>query len=133
VLGTQGGVDRTILVAEDTVDLREASVALLRELGYRVAEAADGGQAVRLASKGSVDIIVMDVSLPIIDGIDAIRRVRALGLPKRPHIIVTSGYGDARTRQRAFEAGCDQFIAKPVPVGTLAAAIQAFFLKRDGR
>ena len=62
-----------------------------------------------------------------------LRRVRALGGPKRPHIIITSGHVDARTRQLAFEAGCDQYIAKPVPLATLAAAIGAFFVKRDGR
>ena len=124
---------RTILVVEDALDQREAAVALLRERGYRVEAAADGGQAVRLANKCLADVIVMDVALPIIDGIEVIRRVRALGSPKRPHIIVTSGHVDARTRQLAFEVGCDQYIAKPVSVDALAAAIGAFFGKRDGR
>jgi CheY-like chemotaxis protein len=128
-----GAVERTILVVEDVVDQREASVALLRDVGYRVEEAADGGQAVRLASKGNADVIVMVVSLPIMDGIEVVRRIRALRGAKRPHVIVTSGHGDARTRQLAFEAGCDQFIAKPVEPQALAAAIQAFFMKRDGR
>ncbi len=133
VLDAVDALDRTILVVEDDVDQREALVAVLRELGYRTEEAADGGQAVRFANKGVADVIVMDVSLPIIGGIDVIRRVRTLGGPKRPHIIVTSGHVDARTRQLAFEAGCDQFIAKPVKLESLASAVRAFFVKRDGR
>lgn len=126
-------LDRTILVVEDAVEQREAAVTTLRALGYRVDEAAHGGQAVRLASKGLADVIILDVSLPIVDGIEVIRRVRALGAPKRPHIIVTSGHADARSRQLAFEAGCDQYIVKPLELDALAAAIDAFFVKRDGR
>jgi CheY-like chemotaxis protein len=133
VLDELSAVDRTILVVEDTEDQREAWVAVLRGLGYRTEEASDGGQAVRLASRSTADVIIMDVSLPIIDGIDGVRRIRALGGPKRPHIIMTSGHVDARTRQRAFEAGCDQFIPKPVQLEALASAIRAFFVKRDGR
>jgi CheY-like chemotaxis protein len=133
VIDALGALDRTVLVVEDVLEQREGAAALLRGLGYHVEEAADGGQAVRLASKGLADVIVLDVSLPIMNGIEVLRRVRALGGPKRPHIIVTSGHVDARTRQLAFEAGCDQYIAKPVPLSALTAAIGAFFVKRDGR
>jgi len=133
VLDAFGALDRRVLLVEDVMEQREAAATVLRELGYRVDEAADGGQAVRSASKGLADVIVMDVSIPIIDGIAVTRRVRALGGPKRPHIIVTSGHSDARTRQLAFEAGCDQYIAKPLDLDALAAAVGAFFMKRDGR
>lgn len=133
MLGAVSALDRTILVVEDFVELREAVSGLLRERGYRVEEAPDGAQAVRLASRVSADVIVMDVSLPIMNGIDVTRRIRTLGGPKRPHIIVTSAHADARTRQLAFEAGCDQYIAKPLEFDALAAAISAFFVKRDGR
>ena len=128
-----GALARTILVVEDFDELREAMVASLRELRYRVEAAADGGQGVRYASKGTVDVIVMDVSLPIMNGIEVTRRIRAMGGAKRPHIIMTSAHVDARTRQLAFEAGCDQYIAKPLEIDAVAAAIDAFFVKRDGR
>lgn len=132
VLDAGREVDRTVLVVEDAIDQREAWVAVLRGLGYRTEEATDGGQAVRVASRSAADVILVDVSLPIMGGIDVVRRIRALGGPKRPHIIMTSGHVDARTRQLAFEAGCDQFIPKPVKLDALASAIRAFFVKRDG-
>ena len=133
VLEAFGALERRILLVEDEDALREATAHVLRDCGYRIDEASDGGQAVRLASKGLVDVIVLDVSLPIMDGIEVLRRIRALGAPRRPYVIVTSGHAGARTRQLAFEAGCDQYIVKPLEVDVLAAAVGTFFVKRDGR
>ena len=124
--------ERIILFVEDVLEQREPAILLLRARGYVVIEAADGGQAVRQAAKRIPDVVVMDVSLPVMDGIEAIRRIRALAGNKRPHVIVMSGQGDARTRQLAFEAGCDQYITKPCGVDALAASVDAYFVKRDG-
>ena len=123
---------RVVLFVEDVLDQREAAIVLLRERGYVVVEATDGGQAVRHATKQLPDVVVMDVSLPIMDGVEAIRRIRALPGKKRPHVIVMSGQLDGRTRQLAFEAGCDQYITKPCGIEALAASIDAYFVKRDG-
>ncbi len=124
--------ERLILFVEDVLEQREAAIVLLRERGYVVVEATDGGQAVRHAAKQPPDVVVMDISLPVIDGIEAIRRIRALGGQKRPHVIVMSGQLDGRTRQLAFEAGCDQYMTKPCGVDALAASVDAYFVKRDG-
>jgi CheY-like chemotaxis protein len=126
-------VTQRILFVEDVLEEREAAIETLRARGYVVDEALDGGQAVRLAAKSAPDVVVMDISLPVIDGIEAIRRIRSLGVTKRPHVIVMSGQVDARTRQLAFEAGCDQYIVKPCGIDALAAAVDAYFVKRDGR
>ena len=124
--------ERIILFVEDVLEQREAATVLLRDLGYVVVEATDGTQAVREAKKQTPDVVVMDVSLPVMDGIEAIRRIRALAGKKRPHVIVMSGQLDARTRQLAFEAGCDQYITKPCGIDALAATVDAYFVKRDG-
>lgn len=121
-----------ILFVEDVVEERAAAVETLRSHGYVVEEANDGSQAVRIAKKSVPDVVVMDVSLPYMDGIEAIRRIRALAGEKRPHVIVMSGQVDARTRQLAFEAGCDEYIVKPCGLETLSAAVRAYFTKRDG-
>jgi two-component system cell cycle response regulator DivK len=126
------GGERVILFVEDVLEQREAAIVLLRARGYVVVEASDGGQAVRHAAKELPDVVVMDVSLPVMDGIEAIRRIRALAGKKHPHVIVMSGQSDARTRQLAFEAGCDQFIIKPCGIDALAASVDAYFVKRDG-
>lgn len=123
----------TILFVEDVLEEREPAIESLRALGYVVVEAQDGGQAVRRATKLMPDVVIIDVSLPVLDGIEAIRRIRASGGSKNPYVIVMSGQLDARTRQLAFEAGCDQYIVKPCGIDVLAAAVRAYFLKRDGR
>jgi len=123
----------TILFVEDVADAREQGSKSLRKHGYVVEEAADGGQAVRRAARRLPDLVVMDLSLPIVDGFEAIRRIRALAGAKRPHMIVLSGQVDARARQLAFEAGCDQFIVKPCEPDDLAGAVRAYFTKRDGQ
>jgi two-component system alkaline phosphatase synthesis response regulator PhoP len=128
-----GAPPARILFVEDVLEEREPAIESLRTHGYMVDEATDGGQAVRLAAKFPPDVIVMDVSLPVMDGIEAIRRIRALGVAKRPHVIVMSGQVDARTRQLAFEAGCDQYIVKPCGIDALTSAVNAYFVKRDGR
>jgi CheY-like chemotaxis protein len=129
-----GPVDApTILVVEDVLEERETAIESLRAHGYVVIEAHDGGQAVRQATKLVPDVVIMDVSLPVLDGIEAIRRIRASCGSKKPYVIVLSGQVDARTRQLAFEAGCDQYIVKPCGIDALAAAVHAYFLKRDGR
>lgn len=124
--------ERVILFVEDVLEQREAAIVLLRERGYVVVEATDGSQAVRHATTQLPDVVVMDLSLPVMDGIQAIRRIRALAGKKRPHVIVLSGQLDARTRQLAFEAGCDQYITKPCGIDALASSVDAYFVKRDG-
>ena len=122
----------SILLVEDELDAREFMTASLRTHGFEVEEAVDGGQAVRKAAQRVHDVVVMDVSLPVLDGIEAIRRIRQQNPTKRAHVIVLSGQLDARTRQRAFEAGCDQYVVKPVSAEGLIATIDTFFAKRDG-
>jgi CheY-like chemotaxis protein len=122
----------TILFVDAVREEREAAVRSLHAHGYVVEEASDGAQAVRQARKRLPDVVVMDVSVPYIDGIEATRRIRALGGAKRPYVIMMSGQADARTRQLAFEAGCDEYIVEPCTRGTLTAAVQAFFLRRGG-
>src|SRR4051812_10500409 len=87
---------RTVLVVEDQTDEREPAVRALRELGYVVEIAVDGGQAVKQALKHAPDVIVLDVSLPVMTGIEALRHVRSNG-KRRPHVIMLSGQVDGRT------------------------------------
>jgi CheY-like chemotaxis protein len=124
-----------ILFVEDVLEEREAAIETLRTQGYVVVEAYDGSDAVKHASKRVPDVVVMDVSLPYMDGIQALRRIRSMPRvdgEKRPYVIMLSGQVDARTRQLAFEAGCDEYIVKPCGLDALSAAIRSYFAKRDG-
>jgi CheY-like chemotaxis protein len=105
-----------VLVVDDDPVQREIAVELLGTLGCRVEVATDGAGAVRNTSTLRPDLILMDLGMPTIDGWAAIRRIRRLAEPPPPHIIVLSALADARARQLAFEAGCNEYLVKPADV-----------------
>jgi CheY-like chemotaxis protein len=103
-----------VLVVEDDEDTLVPEAELLSALGCRVDVAGDGAVAVKQALELEPQVILMDLTVPIIDGYEATRQIRQRAPPSyHPHIIALSGYSDDRSRQLAFEAGCDEFIQKP--------------------
>lgn len=109
-----------VLVVDDDGEQRNIVIDLLKTIACRVDVAADGASAVRQFTRLQPDVILMDLGMPTIDGWDAIRRIRQLASSKRPHIVVVSAFADARSRQRAFEVGANEYLVKPVDVrGTI--------------
>ncbi len=129
---TRGLADETalpllhVLVVEDDAEQREVTVGLLEGLGCRVDVAIDGAGAVRNVTSLEPDVVLMDLNMPTIDGWDAIRRIRGLAAARRPYIIVVSALADARSRQVAFDAGCNEYIVKPADV---RAAVNAYVVR----
>ena len=104
----------TILLVEDTEDNRQMMKRLLEMSGYRVVEAINGIEAVKLANQIRPQIILMDLSLPFIDGLAATRQIRSLpGLGKVP-IIAVSAHDSADFHSDALDAGCNAYITKPI-------------------
>jgi CheY-like chemotaxis protein len=104
-----------ILVADDTDDIRLMIRVMLENKGHRVVEAADGREAVDLATQERPDVILMDLSMPVMDGIEATRCLR--GQPETsnmPIIAVTAHCVDSVWRRRALSAGCIECVGKPV-------------------
>ena len=86
-----------------------------------VGTAATGREAVKLAEAEGVDVVLMDMSMPVLDGPAATRRLRALASP--PHVIAVSGHNDRLSRTAALEAGADAFVTKTEPFDDLVVAI----------
>lgn len=104
----------TVLLVEDTEDNRQMMRKLLEISGYQVVEAINGREAVEVAARVHPQIILMDLSLPLIDGLAATRRIRSLpGLNKVP-IVAVSAHDSADFHHEALEAGCDAYITKPI-------------------
>jgi two-component system cell cycle response regulator DivK len=104
-----------ILVAEDTDDIRLMIKVMLENKGHRVVEASDGREAVELATRERPDVILMDLSMPVMNGIEAISRLRSLPeTSKMPIIAVTAHCADSVWRRRAIAAGCLECVGKPV-------------------
>jgi two-component system, cell cycle response regulator DivK len=102
-----------VLIADDSDDIVEAHGELLRDAGYRVAVARNGEEAVAQALALRPDVILMDLSMPGIDGWEATRRIRADLRTHRIPIIAFTSYSLRRYADRSFDAGCTSFLEKP--------------------
>ena len=113
----------SILLVEDTEDNRFMMRRLLEMSGYEVIEATNGEEAVRLAQSERPSLILMDLSLPIIDGLAATRAIRKLvGFAKVP-IVAVSAHDTADFQADALSAGCDSYITKPIDFSQLEILI----------
>ncbi|HWW75792.1 MAG TPA: response regulator [Pyrinomonadaceae bacterium] len=103
-----------VLVVEDFEDNRFMMRRLLEMSGYRVVEAVNGNQAVEMAASERPDIILMDLSLPQLDGLAATRRIRTQeGLGRVP-IVAVSAHDSADFHAEALAAGCNEYVTKPI-------------------
>jgi CheY-like chemotaxis protein len=119
-----------VLLVEDTEDNRQMMRRLLEMSGYQVVEAINGEEAVRRASEERPRIILMDLSLPLIDGLTATRRIRSLpGLSKVP-IVAVSAHDTADFHSEALAAGCNAYITKPIDYPELEEVVNRL-LRRD--
>ena len=120
--------DRTVLVVEDSDDARYVMRLQLEDMGYLVIEAQDGKEAVEVATNGRPDIILMDLSLPIMDGFAATEKIRASdGLAGVPVIAVTA-HQETDFRKGAKAAGFDAYVTKPIDIKCLSELIDGLLL-----
>ena len=113
-----------VLLVEDTEDNRFMMRRLLEMTGYSVVEARNGEEAVQTAQKEMPALILMDLSLPVIDGLAATRLIRKLpGFDQTP-IIAVSAHDTADFQLEAMDAGCDSYITKPIDFTELEGLIQ---------
>ncbi len=118
-------MSKIVLVVEDYADTRTMMKFLLQRFGYDVIEAADGQEAVDRAKENQPDLILMDLSLPVMDGLTATQIIRKVeGYGKIPIIAVTA-YGNSYYR-RAIEAGCDDLINKPLDFDKLEPILEQY-------
>ncbi len=103
-----------VLVVDDFAAGRDLSAEYLTYRGYEVATAEDGAKAIEKAKEFLPDAILMDLSLPEIDGWEATRRLRADELTKEIKIIALTAHALESEKQRALDAGCDEVVTKPV-------------------
>jgi CheY-like chemotaxis protein len=103
-----------VLLVEDTEDNRMMMHRLLELSGYEVSDAINGVEAVRAAERETPNVILMDLSLPLVDGLAATRRIRQLPDLARVPIIAVSAHDTADFHAEALAAGCNAYITKPI-------------------
>ncbi|MBU2536995.1 MAG: response regulator [Proteobacteria bacterium] len=117
------GVGKKILIVDDNQDNRELVVKILKRCGYATCEAVDGEEALAKATSDRPDLILMDIALPKIDGLEATRQLRQMaGLMDTP-IIALTAHAMKGDREKALAAGCSDYIAKPINVRELPEQI----------
>jgi PAS domain S-box-containing protein len=112
-----------VLLVEDNPVNRQFAIAVLKSVGAVITVAVDGSEAVRLASEAEHDVILMDCQMPVMDGYEATRRIRAAGITT-PVIALTANAMEG-DRDRCAAAGMDDYLAKPIRPDTLRAAVAA--------
>ena len=119
-------VSRRILLAEDNVVNQKVALRLLDKLGYSADVAADGTEVLEMLALRPYDLILMDVQMPRMDGLEATRRIRTdVDAEVQPYILALTANAMEGDRERCLEAGTDAYLAKPVSLDALRAAIAA--------
>jgi CheY-like chemotaxis protein len=113
-----------VLVVEDHEDTRFMLTYLLERRGCRVTLALDGETAVRVAGQVHPDLILMDASLPLLDGLAATRRIRKTPALASVPVVFLSGHAEARFRAAALEAGGDDYLIKPFEIDQLERVLE---------
>jgi len=114
---------RKILIVDDNIDNRELVVKVLNRHGYRTCEAVDGEEAITRTQTEQPDLILMDISLPKIDGMEATRQIHAMAEFTATPIIALTAHAMRGDREKALAAGCCDYIAKPINVRELPEQI----------
>jgi CheY-like chemotaxis protein len=114
------------MVVEDYDDTRMLLKQGLEGLGYSVLEASNGQEAVDIAGREHPDLILMDLDLPILDGILATQLIRQQTETHRVPIVALTAYPMSYTRVKAFAEGCDEYMSKPIDMSELARLVNRF-------
>jgi two-component system, cell cycle response regulator DivK len=118
-------MSRRILVVEDQADNRTILRDLLTNAGFEILEALTGEDGVRMAQAHRPDLILMDIQLPVLDGYEATRRIKAQAELRMIPIIAVTSYALSGDEEKTRSAGCDGYVAKPFSPRALLAMIHA--------
>ncbi len=121
-----------ILLAEDNVVNQKLALRLLQRIGYRADVASNGLEAVESVQRQVYDVVLMDVQMPELDGLDATRRICALQGPgARPHIIAMTANAMQGDREMCLAAGMDDYVTKPIRVDQFVKALNNAVTRKD--
>jgi two-component system cell cycle response regulator DivK len=120
----------TVLIVEDNVDNRTIYRTILEHFGFAVLEAADGESGVRMARESRPDLVLMDISIPIIDGHEATRILKADPATASIPVMALTAHAMAEDRIRAAEAGCDGYLSKPAEPNHVVAEVRRLLARK---
>jgi two-component system cell cycle response regulator DivK len=119
-----------ILLVEDNEMNRDMLSRRLARKGYEVSIAVDGKQGVEMAQSGAPDLILMDMSLPVLDGWEATRQLKGADATRGIPVIALTAHAMSGDREKALEAGCDDYDTKPIELARLLEKIESMLGKK---
>jgi len=128
---SKSGLSKKVLIVDDNQDSRELVVKILKARGYQMIEAVDGEEALEKAIAEKPDLILMDRSLPKIDGYEVTRRLKGREEFKGIPIVALTAHAMTGDREKALEAGCDGYISKPIDVRALPELIRSYLMGKE--
>ena len=123
---------RLVLLVEDNEDNRIVYSTILKHFGYDVSEALNGEEGIASARTQQPDLILMDISIPVIDGWEATQILKRDPATKHIPIVALTAHALASDREKAMEVGCDGYLAKPCEPRAVVAEVQRFLGRADG-
>jgi two-component system cell cycle response regulator DivK len=117
---------KKILVVDDNNDSRELVVKVLKNQGYEMIEAIDGEDALEKAVSEKPDLILMDISIPKINGYEVTKRLKSLEEVKEIPVVALTAHAMRGDRAKALEAGCEGYISKPINVRELPGQVKSY-------
>lgn len=120
-----------ILIVEDNEMNRDMLSRRLARKGFDIVIAVDGEEGIKVASAESPDLILMDMSLPVMDGWEATRRLKGKDETRDTPIIAVTAHAMSGDRDKAMEAGCDDYLSKPVDLPQLLAKIEKILREKS--
>jgi len=102
------------LVADDVPMIRKLVEFLLKQIGFEILNASDGAEALVLATNSKFDLILLDIMMPEMDGLEVLQKIRQGTINRETPVIIMTAYGDSTSVKKAIDYGANDFIAKPV-------------------
>jgi len=119
--------EKKVLIVEDEEMIRRLLKDVLEKVGYKIIIAGDGEQGVQLASKEKPDLILMDVQMPIKNGLEATKEIKGNPLTNNIPVVALTALAMKGDEERVRAAGCDDYISKPVQIRALLEKVASYF------
>ena len=130
---TQGGTAAggpLVMLVEDFRDTREMMRRMLELQGCRVVEASNGQEAIELSQRGGLDLVLMDLNMPVLDGFNATLRIREYERTRDVPVVAVTAYDSAESRAAAGAVGCCDYVVKPLDVDNLSTLLKRLLPSR---
>ena len=131
-LGEAANGGPVVMLVDDFRDTREMMRRMLEMQGCRVVEAANGQEAIELSQRGGLDLVLMDLNMPVLDGFNATLRIREYETTRDVPVVAVTAFDSVEARAAAGAVGCCDYVVKPLDLDNLSTLLKRILPSRNG-